>query len=99
MLVLADGLFRLDVTVSGDTLRTAVRNFTADELQMRGGVYGAEGENVVLGEASAYEPARAALEFSIGSVEVSVTLGTLRFADRGTVKVSAQAIVRQPTAP
>lgn len=99
MLLLAEGLFRLDVTVSGDTLRTLVRNFTSDELTMRGGVYGPEGANVVLGEAAAYAPARSALEFTIGPVEVSVTIGTLRFADRGTVRVSAQAIVREPAGP
>jgi hypothetical protein len=95
MLVLAEGLFRLDITVTGDTLRSIVRNFTEDELRMNGGPYGPDGANVVLGQASAYAPARTALEFSIGSVDVSVTIGTLRFADRGTVRVSAQAIVRQ----
>ncbi|MGZ6617487.1 MAG: hypothetical protein ACXVFQ_24060 [Solirubrobacteraceae bacterium] len=99
MLVLADGLFRLDITVSGDTLRTVVRNFTSDELTMSGGVYGPEGANVIVGEATAYQPSRAAVEFAIGSVQASVTLGTLRFADRGTVRVSAQAIVRQTALP
>jgi hypothetical protein len=95
MLVHAEGLFRLDITVAGDTLRSIVRNFTKDELRMSGGPYGPDGANVVVGEASAYAPARTALEFSIGTVEVSVTMATLRFADRGTVRVSAQAIVRQ----
>jgi hypothetical protein len=99
MLVLADGLFRLDVTVSGDTLRTLLRNFTTDELTMSGGVYGPEGANVILGEASAYEPSRVAVEFSIGSVDASITLGTLRYTDRGTIRVSAQAIVRQSASP
>ena len=99
MLLLADGLFRLDVVVAGDTLRTIVRNFSPGELRMRGGVYGPEGANIVVGEAAAYEPARAAIEFTLGrpgdQVDVTVTLGTLRFADRGTVQVTAQAIVRQ----
>jgi hypothetical protein len=27
-----------------------------------------------------------------------VTIATLRFADRGTIRVSAQAVVRQPSA-
>jgi hypothetical protein len=99
MLLLAEGLFRLDVVVSGDTLRTVVRNFTNAPLRMTGGAYGPDGANVVIGEAAAYEPARAAVEFTLGdaddSAEVTVTLATLSFAERGTVKVSAQAIVRQ----
>jgi hypothetical protein len=103
MLVLAEGLFRLDVTVSGDTLRTVVRNFTSDELTMRGGVYGPEGAHIVLDGAIAYEPARAAVEFTLGSgddaVEVTVTIGTMRMAERGTIRVSAQAIVRQSASP
>ena len=98
MLLHAEGLFRLDVTISGDTLRTIVRNLSPGELRMRGGAYGPEGANVVQGEAAAYEPARAAVEFTLGSgrdeVDVNVTVGTLRFADRGTIKVSAQAILK-----
>jgi hypothetical protein len=98
MLLLAEGLFRFDVTIRGDTLRTIVRNFSSGELRMRGGACGQEGANLVQGEASAYEPARAAVEFTLGSagdqVDVSVTVGTLRFAERGTIKVSAQAILK-----
>jgi hypothetical protein len=93
-------LFRLDVTISGDTLRTIVRNLSSGELQMRGGAYGPEGANVVQGEAPAFEPARAAVEFKLGSagdqVDVSVTIGTLRLEQRGTIKVSAHAIVKSP---
>ncbi|HUO72013.1 MAG TPA: hypothetical protein VMU39_14685 [Solirubrobacteraceae bacterium] len=99
MLLLAEGLFRLDITVSGDTLRTIVRNLSTGQLEMTGGAYGPDGGHVILGEAAAYEPARTAIEFTLGQpddrVEVSVTLATLRFADRGTIRVSAQAIVRQ----
>jgi hypothetical protein len=98
MLLHADGLFRLDVTISGDTLRTVVRNLSDAELRMCGSPYGPEGANVVLGEAAAYEPARAAVEFTLGAagdqVDVSVTIGTMRFAERGTFKVSAQAILK-----
>src|SRR5262249_12710160 len=97
-LLLAEGLFRLDVTISGDTLRTIVRNFSGGELRMRGGAYGPEGANLILGEAAAYEPARAGVEFTLGSagdqVAVSGTVGTLRVADRGTIRVSAQAILK-----
>jgi hypothetical protein len=98
MLLLAEGLFRLDVTLAGDTLRTIVRNLSSSPLKLQGGVYGPPGENIAVGEAAAYEPGRAAIEFTLGSgldrVDVSVTIGTLRFAERGTTKVSAQAIVR-----
>jgi hypothetical protein len=103
MLLLADGLFRLDVVVSGDTLRTIVRNLSAGELRMHGGACGPDGGNVAQGEAVAYEPGRAAVAFTIGSppdaVSAEVTLGTLRFAERGTVRVSAQAIVREKPTP
>jgi hypothetical protein len=99
MLVEADGLFRLDVVIAGDTLRTIVRNHSGGKLTMRGGVYGADGANVVFGEAALYEPARTATAFTLGSgndaVDVDVTIGTLRFAERGTIRISAQAIVRQ----
>jgi hypothetical protein len=99
MLLLAEGLFRFDVSISGDTLRTVVRNLSPGDLRMRGGPYGPDGASVVLGDAAVYEPARAAVEFTLGDrndeVDVNVTLGTLRFAERGTIKVSAQAIVRQ----
>jgi hypothetical protein len=98
MLMLADGLFRLDVIISGDTLRTIIRNLSPGELRMRGGAYGPEGANVVQGDAAAYEPARAAVEFTLGSpgdrVDVSVTIGTLQRAERGTIRVSAQAILK-----
>ena len=34
MLLAADGLFRLDVAIVGDTIRTTVRNFSTGELEM-----------------------------------------------------------------
>jgi hypothetical protein len=99
MLLVAEGLFRLDVAISGDTLRTFVRNLSSGQLQMHSGPAEPNAASVVVGEAAAYEPARASVEFSLGvagdRVDVHTTIGTLRFAQRGTVKVSAQAIVRQ----
>ena len=98
MLVLAEGLFRLDVALRGDTLATFVRNFTVDQLRMRSGVYGVDGANLVVAEAASYEPVRMSIAFSIGAVDVDVTVGTLRrLAQRGTVRVSAQALVRETT--
>jgi hypothetical protein len=99
MLLLAEGLFRLDVAISGDTLRTFVRNLSSGQLRMRGGTEQPDGGSIVLGDAAAYEPARAGIEFTLGSgrdrVDVQGTIATLRFAQRGTIKVSAQAIVRR----
>ena len=98
MLLLADGLFRLDLAVDGDTLRTMVRNLSTGALEMGGREDGDEGLHIVIGEAGAYEPSRSAIEFTLGSggdrVEVKVLIATLRFLERGTVRVTAQAIIR-----
>jgi hypothetical protein len=87
------------VAVDGDTLRAVVRNLSPGELQMRGGPYAPEGANIAIGTVDGYQPARTALEFALHSageaVEVTVTLATLHFAERGTVQVTAQAIIRQ----
>jgi hypothetical protein len=97
MLLHADGLFRLDVMVRGDSLQTFVRNLTDGELDIHGGV-GESGGTVTLGDASAYAPGRADLGFTLGTgddrVMTRVIISTLRFADRGTIRVSAQGIVR-----
>jgi hypothetical protein len=102
MLLLAEGLFRFDVVVSGDTLRTIVRNLSGGRLQMGGETDSPDGVSIAQGDAVVYEPGRAAVSFALGApgdqVDVSVTLGTLRFADRGTIKISAQATVRQAIA-
>jgi hypothetical protein len=99
MLVLADGLFRLDVLVRGDSLQTFLRNLTDWPLDIRGDVNGVHGPISVSGDAASYSPGRADLDFSLGSgedlVKARVTIATLRYAQRGTIRVSAQAIVRQ----
>lgn len=97
MLLHADGLFRLDVLVRGDSLQTFVRNLTDKPLDIRGGV-GESGGTVTLGDASTLAPGRADLGFTLGTgddrVMTKVMISTLRFADRGTIRVSAQGIVR-----
>ncbi|MGA9857486.1 MAG: hypothetical protein WBQ18_06455 [Solirubrobacteraceae bacterium] len=102
MLVFAEGLFRLDVRVIGDSVQTFLRNHTGGRLDVAG-ESGAPAGTVVLGAASAYGPGRADLGFTIGTAPdrlmVRVTIGTLRFAHRGTVRVSAQAVVRQAPVP
>ncbi len=99
MLLLAEGLFRLDLVISGDTLRTVVRNLSSAELEMEPGPGTDVGASLAFGEAAEYEPGRSGIEFALGTgadrVTVSVVIGTLRFAQRGTIRVSAQAIVRQ----
>lgn len=101
MLLLAEGLFRLDVTVEGDTLRTIVRNLSMGQLRMHRSS-GYPGPGIGFGDIEAYQPSQARVEFTLGegadSVDVEATIGTLKFADRGTIKVSAQAIVRQTPA-
>jgi hypothetical protein len=97
MLLHADGLFRLDVMVRGDSLQTFVRNLTEGALDIRGGV-GESGGTLILGDAATYAPGRADLGFTLGAgddrVMTKVMISTLRFADRGTIRVSAQGIVR-----
>jgi hypothetical protein len=99
VLLIAEGLFRIDVVVSGDSLRTVVRNVSGGPLEMRGGASSAAGESYAFGEVATYEPGRAQLGFTLGAADdrvlVKITLATLRFTERGTVRVSAQAIVRQ----
>lgn len=97
MLLLAEGLFRLDVTLQGDTLRTVVRNLSAGQLVMRPGT-GYPAAGIAFGDIEPYQPSQAQVGFSLGEgedrVDVEALIGTLRLADRGTIKVSAQAIVR-----
>jgi hypothetical protein len=99
MLLHAAGLFRLDVMVRGDSLQTTVRNLSSGPVDIHRA--GAEGETIVLGRAAGYQPGRAGLNFTVGQpgdrLEVAVTLATLRFEQRGTVRIGSQAIVRQAT--
>jgi len=99
MLLLAENLFRLDATVTGDTIRTNVRNLSSGKLEMAGGNASAPGTHLVIGDAGRYEPARVDVKFALGGgddrVEVKVMIGVLRFAERGTVRLTAQAILRQ----
>ena len=99
MLIYADGLFRFDIAISGDTLRTVVRNLSPAAIEMRRGAGGQGLGHVAFGEAAEYEPGSSGVGFVLGEgadqVTVEVQIATLRMAQRGTVRVSAQAIVRQ----
>ena len=98
MILLAEGLFRLDVIIDGDTLRTIVRNLSSGELDMKVRPDYDQGAHFVVGDVADYEPARTDLEFVLGAgadrVEVRVLLGMLKMPARGTVRVTGQAIAR-----
>jgi hypothetical protein len=100
MLLHADGLFRLDVTVDGDTVRTVVRNLSPGKLETRGPATSPGGLSLGFGEVREYEPGRVEFEFALGSagddrIAVTGLIATLRFKDRGKVRVTGQAIVRE----
>jgi hypothetical protein len=101
-LIIVQRLFRLDVVVAGDTLRTVVRNLSTGTVEVEHDRHNAPGTNVVQGEAIAHEPARAAVAFTLSDererLGVRVMIGTLRLADRGVTRVSAQAVVRRTAA-
>jgi hypothetical protein len=98
-LFLAPRLFRFDCVVEGDTLRTVVRNLSPGVLETDTRHHNEPGTNVVLGDAAAYEPARASVGFTLRTrserIQAEVTIGTLMRPELGTVRVLAQAIVRQ----
>ena len=99
MLLLAEGLFRLDIMIMGDALQTFVRNLTSGELTLTGEVGQPRVATTTLGLAARYAPGRADLRFAVGPedarVVTEVTIATLRFGDRGLIRVSAQGIVRR----
>ena len=102
MLLLAENLFRLDVVVRGDSLQAIVRDLAGGGVLIRAGPGAGAGRNYAWGDVAAYQPGHAQLEFTLGGGDdrllVKLTIATLRFADRGTVSVSGQAIARQTSA-
>jgi len=97
MLLLAEGLFRLDVVVAEDTLRTVLRNLSGGVIETETTLGTITGESILFGDAATYEPGRAGLGFTIttggDAVWVRAMIATMRFAARGTVQVGAQAIL------
>jgi hypothetical protein len=102
MLLLAEGLFRVDVAVSPDVLRTTVRNLSSGALRVSGQAGGERVAAIAFGDADTYRPSQARVEFTLGgaddAVDVRVLIAILHFSARGTVRVTGQAIVRQPAA-
>jgi hypothetical protein len=103
MLLRAEGLFRLDVTIDGDTVRTVVRNLSPGELDTTRRSADLGGASIGFGEIAGYEPGRVELEFALGQgsdrIAVTGVIATLRFKDRGAIRVTAQAVVRSAPAP
>jgi hypothetical protein len=99
MLLFADGLFRLDVVISGDALATIVRNLSAGDLNLVVGAGGEWAPAPAFGDAAVYEPGRAgmalALDLGDDQIVAGISIATLRFAHRGTIRVTAQAVVRR----
>jgi hypothetical protein len=98
MLLLSEDLFRLDTMIVGDTLQTFIRNLTVGELTLAGEVGQPRVATTTLGLAARYAPGRADLRFAVGPendrIVTQVTIATLRFPDRGLIRVSAQGVVR-----
>lgn len=98
MLLLSEDLFRLDAMIIGDTLQTFIRNLTSGELTHAGEVGQPRMATTTLGLAARYAPGRADLRFAVGPedarIVTEVTIATLRFPERGLIRVSAQGIVR-----
>jgi hypothetical protein len=91
MLLLAEGLFRLDVVPSGDTLRVVVRNLAGGPLDLQ-----TEGDRVsslVFEGAEIYQPASTGVRFTVSGRAVAVTLAAITLPDQGTVRITGQAIV------
>ena len=102
MILLAEDLFRLDVLIQGDTMRTIVRNLSAGELTISDGLHPEVEPHLVSGDISPYQPGQGRISFSLGAgqdqVSVEVIIGMLRFEERGTVRITAQAVIRQAAA-
>lgn len=97
-MLFAEGLFRLDVMISDDTIKTVVRNLSAGELTLGDPVDPVRAQAIVFGEAPAHRLSSSKMQFSLGEgddvADVDVLLGTVRFDDRGMVRVTAQATIR-----
>lgn len=98
-----DGVFRLDAVVVPDNLRLVVRNLSSWTLAFEPDGYPrpvlVQGGD--LGEL-ALRPGHHEVAFRLGgadderAVEVRVVLATLRVLEEGTVRITAQALVRTP---
>lgn len=104
-MLFAEGLFRLDVCPRSDTLVTVVRNLSAGELRMseRQARRPIDIQSGGRNEVAAPWPTRLDVEFVLvgsgNAVKATITIETLRHLTRGTLRVTAQAIVREVEVP
>lgn len=101
-LLLAPGLFRFDIVIVGDTLRTVIRNMSGGEIEVAPQHYSDPANNIAFGGNVPIAPVRVAAAFVVRKeddrVDVEITLGTMPRARNGTVRVLAQAVLRHTTA-
>jgi hypothetical protein len=93
--LLADGLFRLDVAVVGDTLRTMVRNLSPGPLELerrRGDGYA---QPDLLPGAQSLHPSRSSMAFDVGGWHVEAQLALIGTGAPGLRRVTAQAVAVQ----
>jgi hypothetical protein len=99
MMLLADGLFRFDVALLGDSLRTMVRNLSEGELEIEDGLHGEAEPHLAIGDVTPYQPGQGRVRFALGTgrdrVAVDVLIGVLRHADRGSARITTQAVIRR----
>jgi hypothetical protein len=102
ILLQADRLFRLDIRIRHDTLQTIVRNLSGEPLELGDVGKAVSVSSDVFGDAAELAPGHTQMGFALGEgedrVEANVMLATYHVAERGTVRVSAQAIVRATSA-
>jgi hypothetical protein len=97
----AEGMFRLDVLIVPDSLRILVRNLCGAELSFEPSGY--PRPVVVQGDLGelALRPGHHEMTFRLGgpqaegAVQADVTIATLRMAEQGIVRVTAQAFVHK----
>lgn len=101
-LILVDELFRLDVCPRGDTLRVVTRPLAGAEAALSGSGY--SGAVVACSERlhrlASLSPARFDVTVQLRrdglAATAPVLIGALHFPDRGTTRLTAQAVVTGP---
>jgi hypothetical protein len=94
-LLLADGLFRLDLVVMGDTLRTIVRNLSSGPLEMERRAGDGYAQPDLLPGAQSLHPSRTRLAFEVDGWRVDAQLAVIGTGEPGSRHVTAQAIAVQ----
>jgi hypothetical protein len=104
VLILVDGLFRLDVCPRGDTLRVVTRPLAGTQAALGGSGY--SGAVVACSERldrlASLSPARFDVTVQLRRGDLTATapvlIGALHFADRGITQFTGQTVVTGPLA-